>query len=94
MDELVRHDAVGLSRLIREGEITPIELLEITIQRIEKVNPKINAIIHKLYDQARTVAANLSLGTKDTKTKDVITSYSIHYTKLYEAISFTSFHNS
>ena len=50
MDGLGRYDAIGLSRLIREGEITPIEFLEITIQRIEKVNPKLNAIILKLYD--------------------------------------------
>ena len=69
MDELVGYDAIGLSELIRSGEITPTELLEITIQRIEKVNPKLNAIIHKLYDQARTVAANLNLGTKAKKTK-------------------------
>jgi amidase len=72
MDELVRYDAVGLSRLIREGEITPIELLEITIQRIEKVNPKLNAIIHKLYDEARTVVANLNLGAKAKKAKDSV----------------------
>ncbi|MGD2037555.1 MAG: amidase family protein, partial [Desulfobacterales bacterium] len=72
MDELVSYDAVGLSRLIREGEITPIELLEITIQRIEKVNPKLNAIIHKLYDEARTVAANINLGTKAKKAKDSV----------------------
>ena len=69
MDELVAYDAMGLGELIREGEITPAELLETTIQRIEKVNPKLNAIIHKLYDQARTVAANLSSGTKARKQK-------------------------
>jgi amidase len=72
MDELVAYDAMGLGELIREGEITPAELLETTIQRIEKVNPKLNAIIHKLYDQARTAAANLSSGTKGKKTKDSV----------------------
>ena len=70
MDELVGYDAVGLSELIRKGEITPAELLETTIKRIEKLNPKLNAIIHKLYDQARTAAANLSSDIKGTKTKD------------------------
>jgi amidase len=72
MDELVGYDAVGLSELIRKGEITPAELLETTIQRIEKINPKLNAIIHKVYDQARTAVANLSSGTKGTQTKDSV----------------------
>ena len=70
MDELVGYDAIGLSQLIRKGEITPAELLETTIQRIEKINPKLNAIIHKLYDQARTAAANSSSGPKGAQTKD------------------------
>jgi amidase len=48
MDELVRYDAIGLSELIRKGEITSSELLEKTIQRIEKINPRLNAVIYKL----------------------------------------------
>ncbi|TFG29016.1 MAG: amidase [Promethearchaeota archaeon] len=42
--------------MIREGEIKPSELVELTIERIEKINPKINAVIHKLYDEAREKA--------------------------------------
>jgi amidase len=49
-DEFVEYDAVALGRLIREGEISPVELIDITIQRIERINPKLNAIIHKIYD--------------------------------------------
>ena len=30
--------------------------IDITIQRIERINPKLNAIIHKIYDQAREIA--------------------------------------
>jgi amidase len=55
-DELVRYDAVGLGELIRKGEISSVELLDITIQRIEQINPRLNAIIHKMYDQARETA--------------------------------------
>ena len=58
-DELVRYDAIGLSELIRKGEITPAELLETTINRIEKVNPKLNAVIYKMYDQARAAAIDM-----------------------------------
>jgi amidase len=69
-DELVKYDAIGLSDLIRKGEITPAELLEITIHRIEKLNPKLNAIIYKMYDQARADAEIWSTGARDKKTSD------------------------
>ena len=69
-DELVKYDAMGLSDLIRKGEITPAELLEITIHRIEKINPKINAVIYKMYDQAHVAAEIWSSGTKATKISD------------------------
>ena len=52
MDELIEYDAIGLGELIQKGEISPIELLDITIQRIEKLNPKLNAVIHKMYDRS------------------------------------------
>jgi len=70
MDELIRYDAIGLGELIRKGKITPSELLETTIHRIEKVNPKLNAVIHKMYDQARTAAETRGSGTKAAKTSD------------------------
>jgi Asp-tRNA(Asn)/Glu-tRNA(Gln) amidotransferase A subunit family amidase len=46
MDELVGYDAIGLSELIRSGEITPTELLEITIQRIEKQKARKQKILY------------------------------------------------
>ncbi len=55
-DEFIDFDAIALGELIRKGEIKPTELLEIVIQRIEKINPKLNAVIHKMYDQARETA--------------------------------------
>jgi amidase len=57
-DEFIGYDAIGLGELVRKKEVKPAELLEITIQRIEKINPKLNAVIHKMYDQARETAAN------------------------------------
>ena len=56
MEELIGYDAIALGRLIRGGEISPVELLDSTIQRIEKINLKLNAVIHKMYDQARETA--------------------------------------
>ena len=57
-DELISLDAIALGELVRRKEVKPTELLEMTIQRIKKINPKLNAVIHKMYDQARETAAN------------------------------------
>ena len=57
-DELISLDAIALGELVHKKEVKPTELLEVTIQRIEKINPKLNAVIHKMYDQARETAAN------------------------------------
>lgn len=54
--EYRRYDALGLAELVQKGEVTPAELTEIAIQRAEAVNPKINAITHKMYDTAREMA--------------------------------------
>jgi amidase len=61
-DELLGYDALALGKLIRRGDVTPMELLEVTRQRIERVNPKLNAVIHTMYDQARTLADQQPLG--------------------------------
>jgi amidase len=57
--EYGRLDALGLAELVRRGEVTPGELLEEAIARAERVNPRINAIIRPLHDQARRDAAAL-----------------------------------
>src|SRR5208283_2671634 len=46
-------DATALARLIMRKEIQVNELLEFTIERIEKINPKLNAVITPMYDEAR-----------------------------------------
>ncbi len=54
--EYADFDGLGLAHLVRRGEVTPLELLEEAIARIEKNNPKLNAIVYKAYDEARAVA--------------------------------------
>lgn len=51
-DEYIRHDAVGLAELVRNGEAQPRELIAAAIDRIESLNPRLNAVIHKIYDRA------------------------------------------
>lgn len=55
--ELARHDAVGLADLIRRGELSPIELMDDTIERIEHLDPDLNAVIHRRFEKAREEAA-------------------------------------
>lgn len=50
------YDALGLAELVRSGQVTPLELVEEAIGRIEAANPAINAVIYKMYDQARAAA--------------------------------------
>lgn len=62
-DDYVAQDAVGLSKLVASGQVSPAELLEVAIARAEAVNPKINAIVLPYYDRARkSVAAGLPDG--------------------------------
>ncbi|HRK83262.1 MAG TPA: amidase family protein [Saprospiraceae bacterium] len=55
--EYRRHDALGLAELIRKREVSAAELMEIAIRRTEEVNPALNAVIHKMYDEGRKIAA-------------------------------------
>ncbi|MCA9988243.1 MAG: amidase, partial [Anaerolineales bacterium] len=50
-------DALGLAALVHKGEVQPGELVEEAIRRIETVNPQLNAVVHKMYDEATTAAA-------------------------------------
>lgn len=56
VDEYMRHDALGLAELVRKGEVTPAELLEAAIQRSEALNPRLNATVIHMHEQARARA--------------------------------------
>src|SRR5688572_28888232 len=51
--EFSRYDALGLAELVRTNQVTPAELIEDAIRKIEAFNPKLNAIVCKTYDRAR-----------------------------------------
>lgn len=60
MDELDKYDALGLGRLVRDREVSGEELLDRAIARVEAVNPQINAVVLKHYDEARRQLAEAS----------------------------------
>ena len=70
--ELIEYDALGLAEMIRDGEIKSSELVEITIERIERINPKVNAVIHKMYDEAREKAQKWDNDVRSGKRTDAI----------------------
>jgi amidase len=63
LSRLASYDALGLADLIKRKQISPVELLDDVIRRIERVNSKINAVltnnldIERVRDRARRVSA-------------------------------------
>ena len=55
--EYGRYDALGLAELVRNGQVSPAELLDEALARTALVNPKINAVIHLLEGRAREALA-------------------------------------
>ena len=53
-------DGVDLAHLVQQGKASPTELLEDAIARADSLNPQLNAIIHRLDEQARARAAKMS----------------------------------
>jgi Asp-tRNA(Asn)/Glu-tRNA(Gln) amidotransferase A subunit family amidase len=52
-DDYRRHDGLGLADRVRRGDVSPAELLETAIAAAERLDPKLNALSQKLYDEAR-----------------------------------------
>jgi amidase len=55
-EDIALMDAMAQAEMIRRKEITPVELVESTINKIESLNPAINAVVTKMYDEARDEA--------------------------------------
>ena len=58
-DDYRRHDGLGLAALVRRGEIAAADLLETAIAAAERLDPAINALSQKLYDEARASLAGV-----------------------------------
>jgi amidase len=56
VDEATWLDATAEADLVRRGEVSPKELIEAAIARIEAVNPKLDAVIRTRFDAARREA--------------------------------------
>src|SRR5207302_5510488 len=60
--EYDNYDALALAQMIAKKQITPFELLHSVRQRVEAVNPKLNAFCQLFFDKAE---AQISRGLPD-----------------------------
>jgi len=56
LDDLAFLDATAQAELVRKKEVKAIELVEAAIERIERLNPTLNAVVTPMYEQARAAA--------------------------------------
>jgi len=54
--EYDRYDGLGLAELVKRREVSAAELCEEAIRRIERVNPRINAVVLPMYEIGRAAA--------------------------------------
>jgi amidase len=49
LDEYTSFDGLGLAELVRKGEVQPKELVQLALTAMERVNPRVNAIIRMVW---------------------------------------------
>lgn len=55
-DEFARLDATAQAEIVRKKEVKPVELVDAAIERIERLNPRLNAVVTPMYEAAREAA--------------------------------------
>ncbi|MGV6807735.1 MAG: amidase [bacterium] len=60
-DEFALLDTVELAALVRDKQVSPRELVEAAIRRIEATNPVLNAVVHTWFDEALMQATDKNL---------------------------------
>jgi amidase len=63
-DALGDHDAVGLAAEIRAGTVSPLEVVEAAIARVERVQPELNGMATADFDRARERARYVKPGER------------------------------
>ena len=55
--ELSRLDSYGLAEVIRSGDVSPVEAVQASINRIERLDGKLNAVVTERFERALEDAA-------------------------------------
>ncbi len=61
ISEYLTYDGLGLAELVKNKEVTALELLETAVEHIENINGALNAVVTKQYDHARERIKNEKL---------------------------------
>ncbi len=56
------YDATGLAKLISKGDVSSSEVLEAALDAADRINPSLNAIVHRFDDKARKANSHLPDG--------------------------------
>ena len=59
MDDVLRRDATDQAELVRRGEISASELVSAAIDRVEALNPDLNAVVLPLFEQAQAAVSDI-----------------------------------
>jgi amidase len=59
--DYANYDAVGLAELVRRRDVHPGEIVEAAIERIERLNPALNAVVFTAFEEARERVKNVSM---------------------------------
>jgi amidase len=65
-DPLAVVDATAQAELVRRGEVSPLELVDAAIERIERLDDSINAVVLRRFDEARAEAKELTAAPDTT----------------------------
>ena len=55
MNDYTELDATTLAERVANNEVSPSELVELAISAIERVDPQLNAVVHRMYEEARAL---------------------------------------
>ena len=61
MPDYSNYDGLGLAELVAKKAVTPLELVDAAIQRIQNVNPELNAVVWERFEKARQEARSTQL---------------------------------
>ena len=63
LSDYERYDGLGLAALVKARQVSAAELLAAAMERVEQRNPATNAVVNRMYDQAKAaIAAGLPSG--------------------------------
>lgn len=70
--DIIWKSAAELAQGIKAGELSPVEVLDVYLDRIEEINPKINAIVTLIEENARKEAKKAEQKVKEGKELGVL----------------------